>query len=108
MRRYGRETDHVARLGDARFAALLTETDEIRAINYVERIRSACDVWLAAGAISLRLSIGWSEIGAERPAAVALAEAEQRLFAERQRPVGDAAISGRREPPVSLAAVSSS
>ena len=108
MRRYGRETDHVARLGPTRFAAVLTETDEVRAINYVERIRSACDVWLASGAISLRLAIGWSEIGPERPATVAFAEAEQRLFAERQAGVAsDAAPSSRREPPVSLAAASS-
>ena len=108
MRRYGREADHMARLGPTRFGALLTDTDEVRAINYVERIRSACDVWLAAGAIALRLSIGWSEIGAERPASVALAEAEERLFAERQHGIaGDIATSGRREPPVSLAAASS-
>jgi diguanylate cyclase (GGDEF)-like protein len=85
MRRYGREADHLARLGPARFAALLPETDEIQAINFVERIRTACDVWLASGAVALRLAIGWSEIGPERTAAAALPEAEQRLFADRQR-----------------------
>jgi diguanylate cyclase (GGDEF)-like protein len=106
MRRYGRETDHVARLGPTRFGALLTETDEVRAINYVERIRSACDVWLAAGAISLRLAIGWAEINPNRRAAIAATEAEQRLFAERQRPHPEEPAADRREAPVSLVAAS--
>jgi len=105
MRRFGRETDHVARLGPARFAALLTETDEIQAINYVERIRTACDLWLAAGAVALRLSIGWAEVDSDRPAAVALTEAEGRLFADRQRMASeDADGLTHRHPPLSVAA----
>ncbi len=80
-----RATDHLARLGRTTFGAILTETDEIRAINYVERIRSACDVWLEAGAVMLRLSIGWSEMSPDRPVEVALPDAERRLYVERQR-----------------------
>jgi diguanylate cyclase (GGDEF)-like protein len=86
MRREARATDHLARLSATRFAALLPETDEIRAINYVERVRSACDLWLASGAVALRLSMGWAEIGPNRSASVATADAETRLFAERQGP----------------------
>jgi diguanylate cyclase (GGDEF)-like protein len=85
MRKNARATDHLARLGPTRFGAILTETDEIRAINFVERIRSACDIWLEAGAIMLRLSVGWAEISADRPAEVAFPHAEGRLFEERQR-----------------------
>ena len=85
MQRLSRATDHIARLGPARFGAILTETDEVRAINYIERIRTACDLWLEAGAVTLRLSIGWAEIGTNQPTEVALQEAERRLFAERQR-----------------------
>jgi diguanylate cyclase (GGDEF)-like protein len=85
MRRNARTTDHLARLGPTRFAALLVETDEVRAINYIERIRSACDVWLEAGAVSLRLSVGWAEISPDRTAEVAMLDAERRLFAERER-----------------------
>jgi diguanylate cyclase (GGDEF)-like protein len=85
MRRELRASDHLARLGPTRFGAILTETDEIRAINYVERIRSACDVWLEAGAVMLRLSVGWAEISPDSPADVALPEAERRLYEERQR-----------------------
>lgn len=85
MRRNARATDHLARLGPTRFGMILTETDEIRAINFVERIRDACDVWLEAGAVMLRLSVGWAEISPDRPADVALPDAEGRLFEERQR-----------------------
>jgi diguanylate cyclase (GGDEF)-like protein len=85
MRRQARATDHLARLGPTLFGAILTETDEIRAINYIERIRGACDVWLEAGAVMLRLSVGWAEVGPDRPAEVAVPDAERRLYEERQR-----------------------
>ena len=38
----------------------MPETDEVLAINYVERVRHACDLWLESGAVSLRLAIGWA------------------------------------------------
>ena len=60
LTRQARGADHVARIGLSRFAVLLPETDEIQAINYVERIRSECDRWLAAGAVATRLAIGWA------------------------------------------------
>ncbi len=85
MRREARASDNLARLSRTRFAALLTETDEILAINYVERVRSACDVWLASGAVALRLSIGWANIAANQPVEVAVQTAERRLNEERQR-----------------------
>ncbi len=85
LRKDARATDHLARLGPTRFAALLTETTEVQAIHYVERVRSACDLWLEAGAVALRLSLGWAEIGPERPADVAVLDAERRLFAEREK-----------------------
>jgi GGDEF domain-containing protein len=85
MRKQARATDHLARLGPIRFGALLTETDEIRAINYIERVRTACDLWLEAGAVMLRLSVGWAEIGTNQVADVALEEAEHRLFEERSK-----------------------
>lgn len=89
MRRHARNADRLARLGPTRFGVLLVETNEISAINYIERIRSACDVWLAAGAVALRLSIGWAEIRADRTADESAAEAERRLYAERRRAGSD-------------------
>lgn len=85
MRRHARESDLVARLGPSRFGAILPETDEVQAINYVERVRSACDLWLAAGAVSLRLSMGWAETNPTRSIDSAVQSAEERLNAERRR-----------------------
>lgn len=85
LRRHARASDRLARLGTTRFGLVLTETDEVQAINYVERIRSGCDLWLEAGAVALRLSIGWAEIQVDRPGDAAFREAEQRMFAERRR-----------------------
>jgi len=83
MRRQARSADSLARLGPTRFAALMPDTDEVKAINYIERVRSACDVWLEAGAVSLRLSIGWAEINANQAVDPAIQAAEQRLNVER-------------------------
>jgi diguanylate cyclase (GGDEF)-like protein len=91
LRRDARATDHLARLGEARFAALLPETTEVQAIHYVERVRSACDVWLEAGAVALRLSIGWAEVNPTRHADLAVLDAERRLFAEREKARGQLA-----------------
>src|SRR5512141_2135602 len=60
IRRHARSADHVARLGPSRFGVLLPETDEVAAINYVERVRQASDLWLESGAIALRLAVGWA------------------------------------------------
>jgi diguanylate cyclase (GGDEF)-like protein len=82
--RQARAADHVARIGTSRFAILLPETDEIQAINYVERVRADCDRWLAAGAVSMRLAIGWAcpTPGGDLRTATRLAE--DRLNADRR------------------------
>ena len=65
LRRHARGADHVARLGAGRFGVLLPETGEVEAINYVERVRQACELWLESGAIALQLAIGWASPRAE-------------------------------------------
>ena len=85
LRRTGRATDDVARLGPARFGILLPETDEVAAINYVERVRAACDRWLEASAVSLRLAVGWASPSANGSLSGALHLASERLYAE-ERP----------------------
>ena len=52
LRRNARRTDRVAHVGGGRFLVLLPETDEIQAINYVERVRAECERWLEAGAVA--------------------------------------------------------
>lgn len=86
LRRSARAADRVARLSHTRFGVLLVETDEIRAINYVERVRSACDGWLEASAISLRLSIGWASPATDGDLRSAVRIAEDRMHREQHRP----------------------
>lgn len=85
LQRLARGSDHVARVDAGRFAVLLPETDEISAINYIERVRRACDLWLESGAIAMRLSVGWSGTSGEPPLAEAQRTATERMFAESRR-----------------------
>ncbi len=89
LKRQARAVDIIARVGPARFAVLLPETDEVRAINYVERVRAACDVWLQAGAVALQLSFGWASPSPEGDINTAQLRAEERLQ-------GELAIARRR------------
>jgi diguanylate cyclase (GGDEF)-like protein len=85
LRRHARAADRIARLGKGRFGVVLVETDEVAAINYIERVRAAADMWLEAGAVATRLSIGWAEANAGRTLEDAAAAAEDRLNGERRR-----------------------
>jgi diguanylate cyclase (GGDEF)-like protein len=88
LRAEARAADRCARLGRGRFAILLPETDEVRAINFVERVRAECDRWLEAGEITLRLAIGWAILEPSAGATTALQEAERRLDSERRHRAG--------------------
>lgn len=85
MSRNARGADHLARLGPSRFGILLPETGEVEAVNYVERVRQACDMWLESGAIALRLSIGWASPQTDRSLSDAMTLAYERMFAELRR-----------------------
>jgi diguanylate cyclase (GGDEF)-like protein len=85
LSRNARAADHLARLGPSRFGVLLPETAEVEAINFVERVRQACDLWLESGAIALHLSMGWASPGPESSLADAIALAQERMFAEQRR-----------------------
>ena len=54
-----RASDHIARLEPTRFAILLTETDEIAAINFVERARASCEKHIRTPEL-LRVALGWA------------------------------------------------
>jgi len=85
IHRHARKSDHVARLGPSRFGVLLPETDEVVAINYVERVRQASDLWLESGAISLRLAMGWASPVVDSSLVSAQAQATERMFVEMHR-----------------------
>jgi diguanylate cyclase (GGDEF)-like protein len=84
--REARTSDWVARVGESRFGVLLPETDEIQAINYVERIRLVCEPWLASSAVPLRLAIGWSSPTSSTDLEYAIARAEERMHLDRRMP----------------------
>jgi diguanylate cyclase (GGDEF)-like protein len=94
VRRLAREADQVAQLGPSRFGVLLPETDEIQAINYVERIRGASDEWLASGAVSLRLAVGWTSAAGDDTLHDAVRIATERMFAEIHGNARDAGVPG--------------
>jgi diguanylate cyclase (GGDEF)-like protein len=87
LARQARSSDQVARISSSRFAILLPETDEVQAINYVERIRTECDRWLAAGAVSMRLAIGWASPAPGGDLHTATLIGEDRLNADRRRAI---------------------
>ena len=86
MRRSARISDFLARTGHARFVALLPETDEMAAINYAERVCSACDTWLEAGRVGVHLALGWAQPIAGGRLSDAMRVADDRLNADRHRP----------------------
>ncbi len=85
LSRNARGADHLARLGPARFGILLPETGEVEAVNYVERVRQVCDLWLESGAIALRLAIGWASPTNETTLNDALGLATERMYTELRR-----------------------
>jgi diguanylate cyclase (GGDEF)-like protein len=85
LSRHARAADHLARLDAGRFGVLLPETGEVEAVNYVERVRSACDLWLESGAIALRLAIGWAAPRPNGTLADAMTAAEERIQVELRR-----------------------
>ena len=85
MRRLARDVDHVARLAPGRFGVLLPETDEISAINYVERVRRACELWLESGAIALSLAVGWAGTDGDPTLVETQRLATERMYVELRR-----------------------
>ncbi len=85
MHRLARDTDHVARLAPGRFGVLLPETDEVAAINYVERVRRACELWLESGAIALSLAVGWAGTTGDPTLPEAQRRATDRMYVELRR-----------------------
>ena len=85
MRRLARDVDIVARLAPGRFGILLPETDEVAAINYVERVRRACELWLESGAIALTLAVGWAGTDGDPTLVEAQRLATERMYLELRR-----------------------
>jgi diguanylate cyclase (GGDEF)-like protein len=73
-----RSSDHAARIDMGRFAVFLPETNEIAAINFVERVRASIDASLGFMDETLQVGIGWAS-PADGDIDAALTIAERRL-----------------------------
>jgi diguanylate cyclase (GGDEF)-like protein len=82
LRRTSRTSDYCTRIGLTRFGVILTETDEIAAINYVERVREAGPRSMPRGGENLRFSFGWASPKPGEPADAVVRRADSRLVAE--------------------------
>jgi diguanylate cyclase (GGDEF)-like protein len=80
--RASRSSDYCARIGPARLGVVLTETDEIAAINFVERVREHAPKKLPRGADSLGFAFGWASPKPGEPADSLVRRAETRLMVE--------------------------
>ena len=74
-----RASDYVARLADDRVGLILTETDEVAAINMIERLRDKCDRALRLRAGGGRVAFGWASPKAPRTLRDSVANAEELL-----------------------------
>jgi GGDEF domain-containing protein len=74
-----RTSDRAAVVGPGLYAVLLTETDEIQAVNFVERVRATCEDWLDANAPGVGIAFGWASPEGDGVAGARL-RAQQRLL----------------------------
>lgn len=78
-----RSSDHIARIDRTQFAMLLPETDEIEAINFVERARTVAEYHLR-GHDEVRVAIGWASPSDSTDLRAAIDSAATRLQEELQ------------------------
>jgi diguanylate cyclase (GGDEF)-like protein len=77
-----RGSDYVARLSDDRIGMILTETDEVAAINMIERVRDRCDRAMRARTMGGRVAFGWASPRPQLTLRDAVARAEDLLRLE--------------------------
>ena len=79
LRASSRDSDYLARLDIGRFGLVLDQTDEIEAINCVERLRESCAHELRGAEEDLHVGFGWASPEPEETIADAVARASVRL-----------------------------
>lgn len=87
LRANSRSSDYLARLERSRFGLLLPETDEVAAINFVERTRARSRVDIDVVDGTLDLAFGWASPTRTTDLLAAVAVAIDRLRREREKPV---------------------
>ncbi|MDP1828779.1 MAG: diguanylate cyclase [Archangium sp.] len=82
LRRLTRTSDYCTRIGLTRFGVILTDTDEIEAINFVERVREEAPATLPHAGEGLQLAFGWASPRARESADSLVRRANHRLMRE--------------------------
>lgn len=82
VRQMARSSDQCTRIGLTRFGILLTETDEVAAINFVERVREAGPRTLSRAARQVRFRFGWASPARGETAEAVMERAESRMAAD--------------------------
>lgn len=82
LRRSSRSSDYCARIDATRFGVVLTETDEIAAINYVERAREEGPRSMPRGGDCIRFTFGWASPKGTEGADSIVRRATDRLLAD--------------------------
>ncbi len=85
LRRTSRTSDYLTRVGPARFGVVLTETNEIAAINFVERVREMGPRSMPRGTDGLRFLFGWASPTPGESGDSVVRRADARLMAELAR-----------------------
>jgi diguanylate cyclase (GGDEF)-like protein len=80
--RASRGSDTCARIGPSRFGVVLVETDEVMAVNFVERVRESLPRALPGALEGLRLGFGWASPRGLESADALVTRASTRLMVE--------------------------
>ncbi len=83
--RESRTSDLLFRIGATRLGAVLAETDEVTAINYVERVRERVLARLPTYGDGLRLAFGWASPAGGESADMLVRRADHRMIGELRR-----------------------
>jgi len=82
LRRTSRTSDYCTRIGTGLFGVILTETDEIAAINFVERVREAGPQSMPRGGDRLQFRLGWASPKSGESADALVRRTHDRLAAD--------------------------
>ncbi len=83
LRRMARTSDHLTRIGPSRFGILLTDTDEIASINFIERVRATAPQSVPRTAEMIRFVFGWASPRAGDAPDAIVRRAEDRMADDR-------------------------
>lgn len=82
LRRASRASDYCTRIEAGRFGIVLTETGELSAVAYVERVRATVARSMPQGSGGIRLSFGWASPKPREAPDSLVRRAERRLIGE--------------------------